>query len=160
MTLEKLKSLEPLFGCWYVESKTGQGENSAFFKASRNDKGVIRHMGIKTLKFPSSDKEISRIIASGKYQTVGEYLDFLEKKISLNIEKMISLGDNSNIVHFEKYQIIRESSCFYAVILMEYLKPLSEHVRSESVAPVQAVKLAVDMATAIEAFRMKGSIHS
>ena len=85
MTIEKLKSLEPLFGDWYVEAKTGQGRNSTFFRVSKNDKGNISRMGVKVLRFPSSDKEISRIIASGKYQTVGEYLDSLEKKISMNI---------------------------------------------------------------------------
>ena len=159
MTIEKLRALEPLFGSWYVEAKTGQGRNSAFFRVSRSDKGSVTRMGVKVLRFPSSDKEISRIIASGKYQTVGEYLDFLEKKISMNIEKMIALGSNPNIIRFEEFQIIRESSCFYAIILMEHLKPLSEHVRSESVAPVQAVKLAVDIANALEDFRQAGIIH-
>ena len=159
MTIEKLKSLEPLFGSWYVEAKTGQGRNSAFFKVCRSDKGNVTHMGVKVLKFPSSDQEVSRIIATGKYQTVGEYLDFLEKKVSINIEKMIALSSNPNIIRFEEFRIIRESSCFYAIILMEHLKPLSEHVRSESVAPVQAVKLAVDIATALEGFRSAGIIH-
>ena len=159
MTTEKLKALEPLFGSWYVESKLGQGKNSAFFRVSRNENGLVRRMGIKTVKFPENDREISRVIASGKYQTVGEYLDYLEKTVRHNLQKMLSLRGNPNVIRFDAFDIIKENSCFYAVILMEQLTPLSEVFKADTVPPVQAVNLAVDIANALEGFRSQGVIH-
>ena len=160
MTAEKLKSLEPLFGSWYVESKIGQGRNSAFFRVTRNENGLVRRMGIKTLRFPESDHEISRVIASGKYQTVGEYLEQLEKTVRHNLQKMLALRGNPNIIRFDDFEIVKESSCFYAIILMEQLTPLSEVFKADTVPPVQAVKLAVDISNALEGFRSQGVIHS
>ena len=132
MTAEKLKSLEPLFGSWYVESKIGQGRNSAFFRVTRNENGLVRRMGIKTLRFPESDHEISRVIASGKYQTVGEYLEQLEKTVRHNLQKMLALRGNPNIIRFDDFEIVKESSCFYAIILMEQLTPLSEVFKADT----------------------------
>ncbi|MBQ3136932.1 MAG: protein kinase [Clostridia bacterium] len=159
MTIEKLKSLEPIFGAWYVDSKLAEGRNSKVFKVYKTVNGVTELLALKTVKFPAGDKELSRVIESGKYKTVGEYLDTLEKAVTDNMNKMLSLRTNTNIVRFDNFQIVKESSCFYVVMLMELLSPFSEKVRPDDVTAEQAIKIGCDLCSAAEGFRNIGIIH-
>ncbi len=159
MTIEKLKTLEPIFGAWYVDSKLAEGRNSKVFKVYKTVNGVTELLALKTVKFPANDKELSRVIESGRYKTVGEYLDTLEKAVTDNMNKMLSLRTNTNIVRFDNFQIIKESSCFYVVMLMELLSPFSEKVRPDDVTAEQAAKIGCDLCSAAEGFRNIGIIH-
>ena len=91
MIIEKLKSMEPLFDSWFVGAKLAEGKSSKVYKVFRNIDGNEQQMCIKTVRFPSSDEELSRIIDSGKYKNVDEYLQILENVIRLNMDKMLSL---------------------------------------------------------------------
>ncbi|MBO7319747.1 MAG: hypothetical protein J6V06_07000, partial [Clostridia bacterium] len=78
MNIEKLRDMEPLFGSVYIETKISEGKNSKFYRAYRTDGVQKDYFGLKTVKFPSSDRELSRVIASGKYNNVDDYLDLLQ----------------------------------------------------------------------------------
>ncbi len=159
MTIEKLKALEPLFGTWYVDSKLAEGRSSKVFKVYKTVDGVTEFLALKTVKFPANDRELSRVIESGKYMTVGEYLDALEEAVTENMNKMLSLRTNKNIVRFDNFRIVKESSCFYVVMLMELLSPFSEKVRADSVTAERAVRIGLDLCAAAEGFRSIGIIH-
>lgn len=159
MTIEKLKTLEPIFGAWYVDSKLAEGRSSKVFKVYKTVNGVTELLALKTVRFPANDKELSRVIESGRYKTVGEYLDALEEAVTDNMNKMLSLRTNKNIVRFDNFQIVKESSCFYVVMLMELLSPFSEKVRPEDITTEQAVKISCDLCSAAEGFRNIGIIH-
>ena len=159
MTIEKLKALEPLFGSWYVDSKLAEGRSSKVFKVYKTVDGVTEFLALKTVKFPANDKELSRVIESGKYKTIGEYLDTLETAVTENMNKMLSLRTNANIVRFDNFRIVKESSCFYVVMLMELLTPFSEKVKVNDITVKQAVKIGLDLCTAVEGFRSIGIIH-
>ena len=159
MTIEKLKELEPIFGSWYIDSKLAEGRNSKVFKVYKTVDGVTEFLALKTVKFPGSDRELSRIIESGKYKTVGEYLDTMEAAVTENMTRMLSLRTNRNIVRFDNFQIVKESSCFYVVMLMELLSPFSEKVKPTEITAEQAVKIGLDLCSAIEGFRKIGITH-
>lgn len=159
MTIEKLKSLEPLFGTWYVDSKIAEGRHSKVFRVYKTTDGVTEFLALKTLKFPANDKELSRIIESGRYKTVGEYLDTLEAAVTANMNKMLSLRTNDSIVRFDNFTIVKESSCFYVIMLMELLTPFSEKVRANEITTAQAAKISIDLCSAVEGFRSIGIIH-
>lgn len=159
MTIEKLKTLEPIFGSWYVDSKLAEGRSSKVFKVYKTVDGVTEFLALKTVKFPANDKELSRVIESGKYKTVGEYLDTLEAAVTENMNKMLSLRTNANIVRFDNFRIVKESSCFYVVMLMELLSPFSEKVKVNDITVSQAVKIGCDLCSAAEGFRNVGIIH-
>lgn len=159
MTTEKLKNLEPIFGSWYVDSKLAEGRNSKVFKVYKTVDGITEFLALKTVKFPANDKELSRVIESGKYKTVGEYLDVLEKAVTENMNKMLSLRTNANIVRFDNFRIVKESSCFYVIMLMELLSPFSEKVNANEITPEQTAKIGCDLCSAAEGFRNIGIIH-
>ncbi|MBQ8502928.1 MAG: protein kinase [Clostridia bacterium] len=159
MTIEKLKESEPLFGCWYVEAKVAEGRSSKVFKVSKTEEGKSTFMCLKTVRFPGSNNEVSKAIASGKYNNVDEYLAVLESEVKLNMEKMLQLRDNGNIVRFEDYCIVKESSCFYVVMLMELLTPLSDYLKADKIKPKEVIKIGWDLCNALEGFRHEGIMH-
>lgn len=159
MNADKLKEMEPLFGFWYVETKISEGKSSKFYKVFRTDGIQKDYLGLKTVKFPSSDKDLSLAIASGKYNNVDEYLDILQQSVNKNMGIMRSLSGHKNIVSLHDFIIIREPSCFYVLMLVELLSPLSDYLSFENVSKSDAVKLAKDICNAMEAFREKSIIH-
>lgn len=159
MTVEKLKGYEPFFGVWTVDSKIAEGRFSKVFKVSRIDDGRVRHQCLKTIRFPAGNEELSRVISSGIYQNVQQYLDEVEKSVRLNMEKMLMLRDNKNIVRYDNYEIIKESSCFYLVILTELLQPLSDYLKVDSARQNDVIKIGADLCAALEGFREVGIIH-
>lgn len=159
MNADKLKTMEPLFGLWYVETKISEGKNSKFYKVFQNDGEQTHYMGLKTVKFPASEQELSRVISSGKYSNIDEYLDILQQNVAKNLSIMRSLSYHQNIVSLHNYTIISEASCFYVLMLTDILNPLNEYLSFESVSKTDAVKLGCDICRAISAFREKGVIH-
>lgn len=159
MTIEKLKEQEPLFGSWFIDSKISEGKASKFYKVYKTDNGQLHYMGLKTVKFPSSEKEISAVISSGQFQNIDEYLNVLQETITQNMQTMLSLRSNKNIVRFDNFTIIRESSCFYVVMLMELLTPLASHLSLDSISKSEVLKLGQDICGALEGFRQSGVIH-
>lgn len=159
MTADKLNAMEPLFGEWYVETKISEGRNSKFYKVYKTDGDEKHYMGLKTVRFPSSEQEISRVIASGKYNNIDEYLDRLQESVIRNMGVMRSLSYHSNIVALHKFTVIREASCFYLLTLTELLTPLNEYLSFETVSKDDAVKLGKDICRAMDAFRGKGIVH-
>ncbi len=159
MNTEKLKEMEPFFGSWYVETKISEGKSSKFYKVYRTDGIQKDYLGLKTVKFPSSDKELSNAIASGKYNNVDEYLDILQQSVSKNMVIMRSLSGHKNVVSLKDFTIIREPSCFYVLMLVELLSPLSDYLSFENISKNDVVNLGKDICHAIESFREKGIIH-
>lgn len=159
LTIEKLKSIEPLFGCWYVESKVAEGRSSKVFRVSKTENGITTNMCVKTLRFPKNNNEISKTIDSGIYSNIDEYLVSLEKTVRTNMDKMLLLNDNNNIVHVEDYGIIKENSCFYVVMLMELLTPLSDYLKADRIKPKEVIRIGWDLCNALDGFRSEGIIH-
>ena len=159
MNIEKLRNMEPLFGSWNIETKISEGKNSKFYRVCKADGLQNDYLGLKTVKFPSSDRELSNVIASGKYNNIDEYLDALQQSVSRNMALMRSLSYHKNIVGLHNFTIIREPSCFYVLMLVDLLTPLSDYLSFENVTKEDAVKLGKDICRAMEAFRGNGIIH-
>lgn len=159
MNQDKLNSLEPLFGSWYVESKVSEGKNSKFYKVYQPDGDGKHYAGLKIVRFPSGEQELSRVIASGKYQNVDEYLDSLQENVMTNMGIMRSLSYHKNIVPVHNFTVIREVSCFYLLCLVDILTPLSEYLSFEAVSKNDVITIGKDICHAMIAFREKGIIH-
>lgn len=159
MTYEQITALEPLFGKWNVEDTVAQGKSTTVFKVSgyENDKRITR--AVEAIKFPGSNEEISLAIESGRFATVDEYLDFAEKKICENIEKMRTFSQSRNIVNYYDYTVVKESNCFYVLILRELMTPLSDYLKDRHIKQKEAVKLGWDICNAMDEFRKAGIIH-
>lgn len=159
MTYEQITALEPLFGKWNIEDTVAQGKNTTVFKVSgyENDKRLTR--AVEAIKFPGSNEEISLAIESGRFATVDEYLDFAEKNICENIEKMRTFSQSHNIVNYYDYTIVNESNCFYVLILRELMTPLSDYLKDRHIKHKEAVKLGWDICNALDEFRQAGINH-
>ncbi len=159
MTAEEFKVLEPFFDKWYIEDKAAEGKNSVVYKAFCVENGEKQYKAIRVIKFPGSNEEISRALDSERFSTVDEYLEYAEKTVCENIEKMYAFKDNKNIVRFENYTVVKESSCFYVIILTELLTPLSDYIRQNRIRHKDAVKIGWDICNALEEFRLAGITH-
>lgn len=159
MTIDKIKEFEPLFDSWYVDGKISQGRNMDIFKVYRNFASENEYMALKTIKFPRSDKELSAVIDSGKFKTIDEYLDTLEKMVRENMDKMMNFRTCSNIVRFDNYTIIKERSCFYVVMLMELVTPLTDYIKGYNINVREVCKISTDLCKALSVFRQFGLIH-
>ncbi len=159
MTLEKLKAIEPVFGSWFIDSKLSEGKASKFYKVYKTENGSIHYMGLKTVRFPSSEQEISAVISSGRFRNVDEYLTALQRDITKNMQTMLSLRSNKNIVRFDNFTIVRESSCFYVVMLMELLTPLNSYLQLDTAGVTDVLALGQDICNALEGFRQAGIVH-
>lgn len=159
MTAGDFKALEPFFEKWYIEEKVAEGNNSIVYKAFCVEDGEKINRAVRVIKFPASNEEISRALDSERFSTVSEYLEYAEKTVCENISKMYSFRDNKNIVRFEDYTIVREASCFYVILLTEYLTPLSDYIKQKRIRHKDVVKLGWDICSALEAFRLAGITH-
>ena len=159
MNIEKLRAYEPVFGSWFIDSKISEGKASKFYKVYKTENGQLRYMGLKTVKFPSDDREISSVISSGRFINIDEYLNALQKDITKNMQTMLSLRSNKNIVRFDNFTIVREASCFYVIMLMELLTPLASHTQPDTMKKSEILKLGQDMCNALEGFRQAGIVH-
>ena len=159
MNPDKLSSMQPFFGGWYIESKIAEGKNSKFYKAYSTDGIEKNYAGLKIVKFPSSEQELSRVIASEMYNYVDEYLDKLQATVTANMGVMRSLTHHKNIVSVYNFTIVREASCFYLISLVELLTPLNEYLSFESISKNDVITLGKDICRAMEAFREKGIVH-
>ncbi len=159
MTYEQISALEPLFGKWNVEDTVAEGKNTTVFKVSCYENSKRISGAVEAIKIPGSNEEISLAIESEKFATVDEYLAFAEKSICDNIEKMMAFSESSNIVNYYDYTVVRESNCFYVLILRELMTPLSEYIKDRRIKQKEAVKLGWDICSAIDEFRQAGIIH-
>ena len=159
MTLEKLKSLEPLFGSWYVDGVVAQGKNSVVYRGIRMEQGREAYCAIKTSCFPKSKDEFDRAMASGKYKNEAQYLDALEKTLTNNLEKMMSLRTNPNIIRYDNYRIIKGENCFDVIILMELLTPMSDYLSPKRMTRREVAKLGINLCNALEGFRRCSVMH-
>jgi len=159
LTYEQICTLEPLFGKWNVEDTVAHGKNTTVFKVSCYENSKRISKAVEAIKFPGSNEEISLAIDSGRFATVDEYLSFAEKKICDNIEKMLAFSESRNIVNYLEYTVIKESNCFYVLILRELMTPLSEYIKERNIKQKEAVKLGWDICNALEEFRQAGIIH-
>ena len=160
MTLEKLKSLEPLFGSWYVDGIVAQGKNSVVYRGIRMEMGREAYCAIKTSCFPKSKDEFDRAMASGKYKNAAQYLDALEKTLTQNLEKMMSLRTNPNIIRYDNYRIIKGENCFDVIILMELLTPMSDYLSPKRMTRREVAKLGINLCNALEGFRRCSVMHN
>lgn len=135
MNIEKLRNFEPIFGEWYIDKKLSEGRSSVFYRVFREKNGRTDYLGLKTIRFPRTEADFNRIMQSGRYSDPEEYLKVLESELRRNMDKMMSLRANSSIVRFDDYMIVREFNCFHVIILMQELRPLSEHLTEKEPRP-------------------------
>lgn len=159
MTYEQISELEPLFGKWNVEDTVAQGKNTTVFKVSCYENSKRISKAVEAIKFPGNNEEILLALDSGKFNTVDEYLRYAENKICENIETMLNFSQSRNIVNYYDYTVVKESNCFYVLILRELMTPLNEYIKDRRLKHKEIVKLGWDICNALEEFRQKGIVH-
>lgn len=159
MNIEKLRNFEPILGEWYIDRKLSEGRSSDFYRVKREKNGRTDCLGLKTIRFPRTEEDFNRIMSSGRYETPEQYLKTLEAELHRNMKKMMSLRANGNIVRFDDYMIVREFNSFHVIILMEQVRPLSEHLTEKRATSREIAKLGLDLSRALSGFRREGIMH-
>ena len=162
--MSDIKSFTPLWGVWEIESTIGEGSFGKVYKAVREEFGRRYECAIKHISLPQSDTEIKRLLddqfSDDKSVASGYYRQIVED-ISNEIGIMHSLRGNTNIVAYEDHQIIPKASGigYDIFIRMELLTELSERVKQSAFTEANAVKMGVDICTALEICAANQLIH-
>lgn len=145
MNIETLKSYEPFFSDWYLDSKISEGKDSQLFKVYKSENERIDYLSLAVIKVQKS-----------------EYLSLkaLQNKAEENLNIMLRFRNDKNVVRTDNFQIISDENCFYVLILTELLTPVTEYIKADKIELSQIVKIGRDICFALNNFRKEGFIHN
>ncbi|MCL2082889.1 MAG: protein kinase [Oscillospiraceae bacterium] len=162
--MSDIQKFEPLWGVWKIESVLGEGSFGKVYKAVREEFGKEYYCAIKHISIPKSNEEIRQFMdesMSDDRSVASEYFHQIVKNITDEISVMYSLkGNNKNIVSYEEHLVIpKENGVGHDIFIkMELLTDLLKKAK-ESFSVGDAVRLGIDMCSALELCNSKDLIH-
>ena len=161
--LEYYKALEPFWGFWRIKDLIGEGAYGKVFVVEREDFDKVYRSAMKAITIPLSDSEWKSILSEGLDEvTATSYYKGFVKELIEEISLMNTLRGHSNIVSYEDHAVIeREDGHTWDVLMrMELLTPLVDTLTAGgSMDRKEAVKMGIDLCTALEVCSQKNIIH-
>ena len=168
--MSDIRSFAPLWGVWEIEPFSedrlaiGEGNFGKVYKAVREDFGRRYECAIKHISLPQSDEEVRQLLneqLSDDLSVASDHYRQIAEDISNEIGIMHSLRGNTNIVAYEDHLIIPKANGvgYDIFIRMELLTELSQHLKHNAFTDADAVKMGVDICTALEVCTAKNLIH-
>jgi serine/threonine protein kinase len=159
---DPIYSYQPLFGSWYIYEQIGKGTFGTVYKIKRQEKGFYAESAVKIITFPSDEyyRDTQSIIGKNKqdlYEFFSSQLDSITREINI----LHKLRFHPNIVIYEDHQIIQKEDrlSWDILIRMEYLKSLPSYLDDNSLNMRQAVKLGIDILTALSECNKYNIVH-
>ena len=160
MTKERLKSIWPE---WRLEDKPlGRGSYGAVYKAVRNDHGVESASAVKIISIPRSEYELDTLRSEGFSEGAAtEYFEKLVDDYVGEIRMMESFKGTQHIVSVEDYAVAeRENGIGWDIFIrMELLTPFTSYAPNGELSETEAIRLGIDICSALELLGKKNVIH-
>ncbi len=155
--------LENIWPEWQIEEPPlGRGSYGVVYKAVKSEFGVRSTSAIKVISIPHDEFVLDSLIADG-YSEEGSrtYCRSVVTECVDEIRLMESFKGVANIVSVEDYRVVERTDRFGwdIFIRMELLTPLTKRLSEGELTEAEAVKLGVDICTALELCKSKKIIH-
>lgn len=164
MDINQLKSMEPLFGSWYVTGVLGEGSFGKVFEIEKRDErfGKVYKAALKVISIPQNSGEIQSLKSEGMTdKDVSDYYMGIVKEVINEYDLMARLKGNSYIVSCEDYYILDHADGMGCDILirMELLYPLVKTLASRELTEREVIQLGIDLCHALEVCQNYNIIH-
>ncbi len=160
--MDSIKTFEPLFGDWYVESFIGAGSFGRVYRIYREESGKRTCSALKYISIPAESAEIKQLRMDGMDdRSISTYYSELTKSISEETKLMGKLRGNPNIVFLEDSKIIpKQSGIGYDIFIrMELLSSITEKIIGGGMTVAEVVKMGADLCVALSVCGKNGIIH-
>ena len=147
---------------WKEEELIGEGSYGKVYKAKKEEFGIATYSAIKQIEIPQTKSEIQTLKTEG--MTQNDITRYYEKSVQKWVEEikfMSIFKDSENIVSIEDYEIISKKNeiGFIINIKMELLKNLDAYILENNITDKEALKMAIDVATALEDCEENDVVH-
>ena len=147
---------------WKEVELIGEGSYGKVYKAKKEEFGISTYSAIKQIEIPQTKAEIQTLKTEG--MTQGDITSYFEKSVQKWVEEvkfMSIFKDSENIVTIEDYEIIKKKNEIGWIIniKMELLKNIDAYVLEKNITDKEMLKMAIDVATALEDCEAKDVIH-
>lgn len=157
-----LHDISAIWPEWRLEKRIGKGSYGVVYEAARNDNGIESNAAIKIISIPADSSEVETLRADGLDMngTKTFFKNIVDDFVS-EIQLMESLKGIQNIVSVEDYKVVEKSdSVGYDIyIRMELLTPFNAYLAGKTMTEGEAIKLGVDICTALEICSQRNIIH-
>ncbi|MCL1916837.1 MAG: protein kinase [Peptococcaceae bacterium] len=157
-----IKTYEPLWGTWYIESLLGEGGFGKVYKVRREEFGTTYYSAVKIISIPHDEGELRQMKNDGMDDvSMQRYLYAFVTDIISEIALMRQFRGNSHIVSLEDHQIIDKTGDigWDILIRMELLTGLFDHAEKTPLSKADIVKLGIDICRALELCAKTNTIH-
>ena len=159
----KTQIVKTFFGeQWKEEELIGEGSYGKVYKAKKEEFGIATYSAIKQIEIPQGKAEIQTLKTEGMTQSnITTYYEKTVKKWVEEIKFMSIFKDSENIVNIEDYEIVKKKNEIGWIIniRMELLKNLDAYVLENNITDKEMLKMAIDIATALEDCEANKVIH-
>ena len=160
MSKEIVKKIWPE---WELDDKPlGSGSYGTVYRAVRRDNGVESTAAIKVISVPLNTSEIDSLRSEGLDENATRtHLKNVVDDYVREIKLMESMKGMQNIVSIEDYKVIEKEDeiGWYILIRMELLTPLNTYLCDKTFSETEAIKLGIDICSALEICAKSNIIH-
>ncbi|MCL2461983.1 MAG: protein kinase [Defluviitaleaceae bacterium] len=160
--MSDIKTYEPLWGSWHVDSIIGEGSFGKVYKVRKEEFGRTYYSAVKIISIPQNEADLRLIRDEGLDDaSVKSYFHAFVTDIIQEIDLMSAFRGNSHIVSFEDHKVIERADeiGWDILIRMELLTSLSQRVMEKPLTTDDVIKLGIDICRALELCALKNTIH-
>ena len=143
-------SFAPLWGCWNVEEKLGQGSYGAVYRVSRQEFGKVYYAAVKHISIPRDGEEPSEYPPE-------QIMTALQREIEISRR----LRGQSHLVCYEDHLIVPKADGrgYDIFIRMELLRSLNKVMEERGFTREDVLRLGLDLTQALEELERQHIIH-
>ena len=157
-----ISQMETIWPGWTVEERIGAGSYGQVYRVSRTVGNRKYYSAVKVITIPQNETEVKDVFAEeGSHsETVAHFREAVEE-CTREISMMIDLRGTANVVKVEDFRVIeyKDQIRWDIFIRMEYLTCLTDVIIRKRLSEEEAVKLGIDICSALELCEKKKIIH-
>ena len=147
------RKITPLLTGITVDRELGKGSRGTCYLVTRHPDG--RKLVLKHIPIPSNDDQTKALIYAGAVKGEADaqrYYNTLVREIKDELLLLNSIQNASNLLKFRGYQVDQKiiGVGFDVYMLSDYCRALPEYLANHPLTRLQAVNLAIDMASGLE----------
>lgn len=162
---EQLEQQFPeVFQDWHIVREIGRGSYGEVYEIRRESAEIVETAALKHVSYPRDRYDMQRIcteLGTADEEAIRENIKETVREYLREYQFMRKFSGQSNIVSCEDYKDIpkKDMPGFDIFIRMEKLTPVSELMLTGKIDREEAIRLGIDICTALELMEEEGVIH-